>query len=174
MRNSIAHLKAKISGFSLVEVLVYIAIFTIVSVASVGFLFSLEDLIGQYRLETALYRSGSSIMEQVLLAVRQADTVDSLNTVEDSPTTGKLTVENVSTSTTFTLDAGSLKLSINGDDFGDLTSDDVTVNGFTVYYYPTVNDHQFVRVKLSVTATLNGSLSKSATFYGGAVVRGAL
>jgi type II secretory pathway pseudopilin PulG len=166
--------KLKKTGFSLVEMIVYIGIFMVVSVASVGFLFSLEDLIGQYRLETALYRSGSSVMEQVLLAVRQADLVDTLNTVEDSASTGKLTVENVSTSTSFTLDAGSLNLAINGVDYGDLTGEVVTVNGFTVYYYPTADGRQFVRVKLDLTATLNASFSKSMTFYGGAVIRGAL
>lgn len=162
------------SGFSLVEMLVYIAIFMIVTVASVGFLFSLQDLIGQYRLETTLYRSGSNVMEQILLAIRQADSVNVLNTIEDSPSTGKLTLNNLSTTTTFTLDSNALDLAINGVDYGDLTTDSVTVDGFTVYYYPMASGREFVRVRLDLTATIDGTLSKSITLNGGAVVRGAI
>ena len=63
-------------GFTLVEMLVYLAIFTIITTASVAFLISLDKLIGQYEVETALYRSGSNVMEQIILGARQADQVD--------------------------------------------------------------------------------------------------
>ncbi len=161
-------------GFSLVEVLVYLAIFLVVATASVGFMFSLHDMVGQYRLETVLYRSGSGVMEQLLLAIRQADRVDVANTIEDDPLLGKLTVENAATTTTFALTAGALDLSINGVLYSDLTSDQVTVDGFTVYYYPLSDGREFVRVKLDLTGTVDAGISKSITLYGGAVVRGAI
>ena len=120
-----------------------------------------------------LYRSGTGVMEQIELAIRQADQVDAFNTVEDNPSAGQLTVANVSTSTSFTLNSGALDLSINGTDYGDLTSSGVTVDSFTVYHYPqTVGE--FVRVRLALTGTLNASTTKSVVLYGGAVVRGAV
>ncbi|MEN9921751.1 MAG: hypothetical protein RL097_27 [Candidatus Parcubacteria bacterium] len=161
-------------GFSIVEVLVYLAIFMVVSVASVAFLFSLKDLVGQYRLETLLYRSGTGVMEQVLLAVRQADRVVVADTVEDTFVGGKLTLENVSTTTSFMHTAGDLDLTINGEGYGDMTMDGVIVESFTVHYYPLANNREFVRIRLSLTGTINGAQSKNAVFYGGAVVRGAI
>lgn len=159
-------------GFTLVEVLIYLAIFTVVSTASVGFLISLDEFVDQYKIETVLYRSGTNAMEQIVLSIRQADSVDLLNTVEDLPLTGKLTVDTVATTTTISLDSGELELEINGEELGDMTNSLVTVDGFTVYYYP-LTEGEFVRVKLELSATVN-SVSKSITLYGGAVVRGAI
>ncbi len=161
-------------GFTIVEVLVYLAIFIVVSTASVTFLFSLNDLVGQYRIETVLYRSGTGAMEQILLAVRQADQADPVDTIEDSPSNGRLTVENAAITTSFTLIAGDLNLEINGEQYGDLVMDEVIVDSFTVYYYPLSNNREFVRVRLSLTGAVTGMQSKSITLYGGAVVRGAI
>lgn len=161
------------AGFTMVEMLVYLAIFLVTATASVTFMFSLDNFIDQYRLETMLYRSGTSIMEHVQLAIRQADQVDTFNTVEDNPSAGKLTVANVSTTTSFTLNGGALEMSINGTEYGDLTSNDVTVDSFTVYHYPQAVG-EFVRVRLHLTGTLDGSVSKSVILYGGAVVRGSI
>jgi type II secretory pathway pseudopilin PulG len=160
-------------GFTLVEVIVYFSILLVVSTASVGFLISLDRFVDQYKLETMLYRSGSEALEQIMLAIRQADQVNSLNTVEDVAD-GSLGVENTSDLTVFKYNAGDLELEINGQGYGDLTDDNVTVDGFTVYHYP-MTDGEFVRVKLELTAILDdASVSKSITLYGGGVIRGAL
>ena len=160
-------------GFTLVEMLVYLAIFLLVSTTSVTLLFSLNDLVDQYRLEAALYRSGSNVMEQILLSIRQADQVDALNTIEDSPTNGKLSVQNTSTTTEFTFSGGALNLEINGTDYGNMVNDVVGVDDFTVYQYDLTHG-EFVRVRLSMTATTSASTTKSITLYGGAVVRGSI
>lgn len=160
-------------GFTLVEMLVYLAIFMIVSVASVGFMLSLNNFIDQYRVETTLYRSGTNIMEQLLLAIRQAEAVDLVNTVVEDPTAGVLTLENTATTTIFTFDGSVLAMSINGVDLGDVTTSNVTVESFTVYHYP-LSIGEFVRVRLVLTGTIEGAYSKQITLYGGAKVRGAL
>lgn len=159
-------------GFTLVEMLIYIAIFMVVSTASVTFLLSLSDFIDHYKVETALYRSGTNVMEQIILSVRQADNVDLVNTVEDLPAIGKLTVEHGASSTSFVINAGSLDLTIDGKELGDMTASVVTVDGFTVYYYPMAKG-EFVRVKLDLTATVGG-VTKSITLYGGSAVRGSV
>ena len=159
-------------GFSMVEILVYLAIFLVVSTASVTFLISLNEFVDQYKVETVLYRSGTSVMEQIILGARQADNVDLVNTTEDDPTNGKLTVEHGASSTSFTLNAGTLELTIDGNNLGDMTTSNVTVDDFTVYYYP-LTVGEFVRVRLSLSATV-GSITKSITLYGGSTVRGAI
>lgn len=152
--------------------LVYIAIFTVVTTAATTFLLSLNEFIGQYKIETALYRSGTNAMEQILLGIRQADQVDLLNTTLETPSAGKLTVEHGASSTAIALNGGTLELTVDGEDLGSLLSDAVTVNEFTVYH-DTLSQGELVRVKLRLTATVN-SLTKTITLYGGAVVRGAI
>jgi prepilin-type N-terminal cleavage/methylation domain-containing protein len=159
-------------GFTLIEMLVYIAILVMVTTASVGFLFSLNKMLDQYRVETVLYRSGSGIMEQIMLALRQADAVNLAGTVEDDPASGRLTVINDTGSTAFLFTGGELQLIVNGSNLGDVTNDVVTVDDFTVYYY-SLGGGEFVRVRLTLTGTVGG-VSKQVTLYGGSVVRGSI
>ncbi len=168
--------KNKKPGFTLVEILVYLAILMVVSTSSVTFLLSLDDLMDQYRLETILYRSGTDTLEQILLAIRQADRIDPVNTIEDNPTSGKLALVNGVDSTTFTfvnIPSGTrLDLDINDNDYGNMLMDGVTVDDFTVYHYDMAVGN-LVRVRLTLTATLAPSgASKTITLYGGAVIRG--
>lgn len=60
----------RLSGFTLIEVMVYLFILIIVSTASVGLLLSLDDFIYQYKVETALYRSGTNVLEPIVVALR--------------------------------------------------------------------------------------------------------
>ncbi len=164
---------SKNKAFSLIEVLVYLAILMSVATASVGFLLSLNGFIDQYRLETMLYRSGTNALEQILVALREADAVDAFQTIEDDPAAGMLTVTNSATTTAFTFTGNELLLAINGQNYGNLANEAVSVDDFTVYYYPYSNG-EFVRVRLTLSATLDGSASsKSISLYGGAAVRGA-
>jgi type II secretory pathway pseudopilin PulG len=160
----------KSGGFTLVEMLVYIAIFLLVAVGSVSYLFSLDDLIAQYRVETDLYRSGTNVLEQVTLSLRQADSFN-LASVEDNEN-GILSVTGGATTTVFTRSGDDLNLTINGINYGNMVEDSVNVTNFTVYRYDTTVGH-FVRVKLSLTATVGG-ITKNITLYDGAVIRGAL
>lgn len=157
-------------GFTLTEMLVYLAIFTIVTTAAVGFLLSLDRFIDQYRLETMLYRSGTNAMEQIILSIRQAESIDLLNTTEDTSGAGRLTVTDGTVTTEFLLTGNELHYIVDSTDLGDLTSGAVTVTDFIVYYYP---DEELVRVRLDLVGTL-GTVTKTQTLYAGAVIRGAL
>lgn len=161
------------SGFTLVEMLIYIALLVIVSTGSVSFLISLDELVNQYQVETALYRSGTNVLEQTMVALRQADVFDALNSIEDDPANGRLTLTNSASTTELIINgSGGIDLLLDGVNYGDLTGDSVSVNSFTVYRYDTAVG-QMVRVRVDLTATIDG-YSKNMVFYGGAVVRGAL
>lgn len=160
------------AGFTLVEMLVYLAIFTMVSTASVLFLFSLTDFVSQYRIETALYRSGTNVMEQVMVGLRQADTIDLLNTTLNDPLLGELTVGHDASTTAFAISAGALELTVDGVPLENMLSSGVTAQGFTITHYPLAVG-ELVRVKLELTAAING-VSKSIILYDAAVIRGSL
>lgn len=159
-------------GFTLVEMLVYLAIFVTVATASVTLMISLSTFVDQYRIETRLYRSGTSIMEQVLLAARQADQVVLTGTELATSTAGRVQFENSATTTDFILENNTVTLTINGEAQGSLTSSGVVVDGFTVYRYDTTNG-ELVRVRLDMTSTNNG-VTRSLSVQGGAVIRSAI
>lgn len=159
-------------GFTLVEMLVYVAILIMVAIASISFIISLDRLVTQYRIETALYRSGSSALEQVLVGIRQADSFDALNSVLENNYAGALALTNGASSTIFELDNGQLNLIIDGDNYGSITSNEVTVTEFVVFRHGTsIGD--LVRVRLSLSVTI-GDATKNITLYAGGVIRGAL
>lgn len=63
-------------GFTLIESLVYIALFVIVSTAAFIALMHYYALFQQYQVRQALFHTGTSAMERVLLEVREAEDID--------------------------------------------------------------------------------------------------
>lgn len=163
--------QSKTAGLTIVEFLVYISVLVLIMASSVTFLFSLQDILTEYQLETELYRGGTAALEQIVLSLRQADSFDATNSVTQPSTSGVL-VLNGSTTIEFARVSNELQLSIDGELYGDITSEAIAVNGFTVYRYRTTAG-EFVRVELNLEAS-RGPISRSTTFYGGSVLRGAI
>lgn len=157
-------------GFTLVEVLVYLSILLIVSVGGILLILSLDDVIQEYKIETALYRSATNVLEQVAVEIREGESLDLGNSVIAIAGAGKLTIENGGVDTTFEQVGNELLLSVDGVQQGNLLSEPVTVSDFTVYSYQNAVG-TMVRVKLRLSATI-GSTTKTMTFYDGAVIRG--
>ena len=160
------------SGFTLIEMLVYLGIFMLVSTASVTFLLSLDEFIDQYKVETALYRSGTNVMEQIVVELRRADQYDSLNSVIENPDTGVLAILAGTTATRFTKSGYNIILTKDGVSYGNLNTSDVSVTAFTVYRYTTAAG-TLVRVHVRLTTSVDAT-TKTVDLYGGAVIRGAI
>lgn len=155
-------------GFTLIEVLVYLGIFLIVSTSAVTFLVSFDDFIREYRVETALYRSGTSVLEQVQLALRQGEVFDTLSSLT-ATTSGALAITNGTSSTVLAKVGDELQLTKNGIYIGNLLADEVIVTEFVVFHYPLALG-EAARVRLGLEATV-GSTTKNITLHGGAVLR---
>ena len=160
------------NGFTLIEMLVYLAIFMIVSTASVTLLLSLDDFVDQYQVESALYRSGTNVMEQIVVELRQADQFDAVNSIIETPATGVLAIQNGATTTRFTKSGDDIVLTKNGVSYGNVNTDNVSVVGFTVYRYTTAVG-TLVRVHVQLSASVDET-TKTIDLYGGAVIRGTL
>jgi type II secretory pathway pseudopilin PulG len=159
-------------GFALIEILVYLAILIVVSTASVGLLISLDGILNRYQIETALYRSSTNILEQIVVELREANEFDAASSVINDPATGKLVLRTGGVTTQFERVGDELQLTVDGDNKGNLHADNVAVTGFAVYQYST-GVGTLIRVKLELEATVDGVV-KSMTFYDGAVIRGDL
>ena len=121
----------KQAGFTIVEFLVYLAILVLVMASSVSFLFSLSGIVTQYRLETELYRGGTAAIEQIVLALRQAESFDTGSSVTYPSTSGVLSVSR-SVATEFARVGTDLELTIDGTSFGDVNSDIISVQNFVL------------------------------------------
>jgi Tfp pilus assembly protein PilW len=163
---------AAMKGFTIVELLIYLAILMIVSIASVSFLISLDEFIDQYKIETALFRSGTNVLEQIVVELRRSNQLDVVNTVINDPAAGQLSIRNGATTTEFAKVGNQLQLTVNGVNQGSLTNETVIVTGFTVYQY-SAGEGTLIRVRLELSGT-TGTVTKDIDLYGGAIIRGSL
>jgi len=157
-------------GFSLVEVLVYIFIFTLVSAGALGLLFSLNDLFVQYKLKQSLFSSGTAMMERLLLEVRESDSLVIAQSQLASSTAGVITLEKYTNLTKVEKVGDELYLSFNDVLEGSLHASDVEIIGATFYHYE-YGGVEMVRIRLDLRATA-GSQVEEWSVTGGAIIRG--
>lgn len=152
-------------GFTLVEMIVYVAILALVSAVSVQLIFSLNDMIAKYRAQQLVFRSATTALERVLYDVRDAESVSSYSYT--SP--GSLTLSGGSDTMAYGTVSDVLRVTQGGVDLGPLTEDGVVVGELRFYAYSDVTD--MVRVKMTLSATV-GKSTVTRTFYAGGVLRG--
>lgn len=152
-------------GFTLVEMIVYIAILMLVALGVVAALLSLDDLLAKYRAEQLVFRSSTTVIERVLHDIRKADTV----TAADSNNPGTLTLSDDGDSASYSLSSGAVRLAQNGSDVGALTENGVTVSELRFYDYASTTE--FVRMQMTLSATV-GESTVTRTFNAGATLRG--
>jgi Tfp pilus assembly protein PilW len=158
-----------VRGFSLVEVLVYMAVFVVVAGAMVTTFLSFDTVFLRNRTERVLTHEARASLEYISRAIKQADSINAgLSAFDTSP--GALALIDGATTTRLYVSGGVLMLSVNGSDVGPLTSDAVTIEDITFNHQSgTVSD--FVRVGLTLS-TSNKAASTTKTFYTSGVLRG--
>lgn len=158
------------SGFTLVEVLIYIFIFILVSGATLGLLFSMNELFVQYKLKQDLISSGTTAMERILLEIREADTIILAESTLASSTVGVIALENNSDTIKIQKNGNQLEIYKNNVFDGLLNKTTVSVIGTTFYHYQ-LNGVDLVRVKLDLQAS-GGNQVEVWSVTSGAIIRG--
>ena len=141
-------------GFSLVEVIIYITVLTLVAVSAVTFLLSLQDVISRQQAERYVINTASVALERVLLEIRQSNSINTSSSVLNSPS-GVLVLNNGTLATQFSVVAGALTMGA-GSAAERLTPPEVTVNDFYVYAYDNGRT-EMVRIVANVEATVASS-----------------
>jgi type II secretory pathway pseudopilin PulG len=157
-------------GFSLIEMLLYLAITVTLASALVTTFLSLDTTLIRNRVERELTEAAQMSLEQMVRTIRNAHSVNTAqSTLGTSP--GTLAVVESGSTTAFSISNGRLVMSINGTQVGPLTSDAVTVKSLTFHHH-VGSTFEMVRAEL-VLSTNHRTSSSTRTYYTSAVLRGA-
>jgi len=168
MRMKVSISQPHTKGFSLVEMLVYVAMLVVVATVSVASLISLSDSFQQQKARQLVVRNAVSVTERMLTDIRVAQDVDQFSSTFQA-TPGVLTLVNGPTTTAYSVVSGVLEVSVENESSA-LTDNAVTIDEIIFYLYDnTVTE--FVRMQLTLSATA-GSVTYTETFNAGAVLRG--
>jgi type II secretory pathway pseudopilin PulG len=156
-------------GFTLVEILVYIALFVLMASAAVASLLAFSDSFKAYRAEKILTEQVRSAYERMVADMRNAVTVDRTSSTFDvSPST--LLLEYPGFDREYTLLGGAIVVSENGGAATAVTGPGVVVDSFTVTHFDMVTT-ELLRVVVTASATVGGT-TVTETYYSSSVLRG--
>lgn len=163
------HKQSSSRGFSLLEVLVYLALLILFSVGAVSLLFSLEDVLAMQKGDRVVVEAANGTFERLLLEIRQSDEVLTAGSVlNTSP--GTLQLSQGADTATIYLSNGSVWLQENGVNRGSLSSDSVEITDLRFYFYDNGRT-EMIRISMTASTTV-GERTTNETFKAAAILRG--
>lgn len=164
----------KNSGFSLVEILVYIAVFAVLAVVVINSYATVVASFNETQTNRDLQESGNTVMERISREIRQASSVTVANsTLGSSP--GILEMASTDYSGTaqtvkFTLASGAVNLYINGSLIGNLVGQNISATSL-IFRRFTTTAGTGVKIELTIQDQ-RGKDRKTANFYNSIILRG--
>jgi len=159
-------------GFSLVEMLIYVSILSVISVIVVNLLISMTST---YRTVVALRiaeNAGINTMERITRDLRAAGSLDlgESNLGNNPGALGLVFTGGPVSTERFYMEGGILKLDINGAYFGPLTFSNVTVTNL-VFRLMDSGVSQAVKIDMTLEGHV-GATVKTKTFHSTVILRG--
>lgn len=165
------------SGFTLVEMVIYIAFFAVLSVLTVNATIMVMKSFYTLRITQSISQSATTALERMSREVRNAYSVDTVNsTFNTSP--GRLilqTKDDIGALTTveFYIDANNqLNMKVGGIDQGSLMTKTVTVTNLVFRYLSNANS-KAIKIEMTLTDNRSG-ISKTVKYYDTIVLRGSI
>lgn len=162
------------AGFSLIEVVFYVGLFSSLSVMSMSSLFQTIKAFNNLRISRDIDDSAVKIMERLTRDVKSSTAIDIANsTFGTSP--GRLTLTTVSASGTplkveYFVTNSSLHIKENDIDIGALMSTKTSIDALVFYYINTGNTVG-IKSELHISSTRN-AVRDADNFYNTSLVRG--
>lgn len=158
-------------GFSLIEVLVYIAVLVLVSTAVVTTYLSLHTVLVRNEMERELTKAAHGVLERFVRDVRAATAI---NTLERTLSDELALDQSISTTTEYYVASGRMYVDVNDVAEGPLTPEAVVVDSVVFTAYDHVGgDIESEAVRIALTLSINAKeASTTRTFYTSAVLRG--
>lgn len=154
-------------GFTLIESLVYIVLFVFVSTGSFIALINFQTLFQQYQVRQALFSTGTTVLERVLLEVREARDIDLNGSVWNSDE-GLLSLHDGQDDIAIAYADGEIEVR-GATSTTSLTDQSVTIDAFRLFPYES-DGVVMVRVQLQATSQI-GEHQESWQLNSAAVAR---
>ncbi len=163
-----------IQGFSLAEILVYVAIFSAMSVVVIQAYIVITSSFSATRTARDLLESGSTAMERISREVRQASSIDTANSTFGS-NPGVLALMSTdsggaSETVKFSTASGALNLYYNGSLVSNLLGQNISVTNLVFRRIVTVKG-EAVKVEMTLTDTRSKN-APTELFYDTIILRG--
>lgn len=161
-------------GHSLIEIIIYIAIFSALFVVVINSIVVVFRTYGTTRTNRDLQESGSIVMERLVREIHQAKNIDVTNSVlATSP--GVLQLNSTTQGGTVTVmrfvtSNGALNLYQDGTIIGNLLGQNVTVTSL-IFRRITTTNGEAVKIEMTLRDNRSPSL-KQANFYNTVILRG--
>lgn len=166
--------KKNIRGFSLVEMIIYALILSILTIVTINAVFSSVRSFAEFRVDRDLNSSATSLMERLTREIRSAYAVDAGQSVF-GVNPGRLTILDknaggADTTVEFYVENNLLKIKENGVVAGSLISSSTAITNFTVRSLSNPNSSA-IKAEIGLTAT-RGEISRSGNYYTTILLRG--
>lgn len=161
-------------GYTLIELIVYVAIFAVFSVLATNSLLTMTRVFAENRVMRDLNSGAVVSMERISREIKGANSIDvALSTFSSNP--GVLTLNStdasgVARTVKFYVSDGILKIDENGTYLGDLTSQYVTVSNIIFRTFSTPQS-SVIKIEMTLTST-RGNLVRTENFYNTISLRG--
>ncbi|MEK9182159.1 MAG: prepilin-type N-terminal cleavage/methylation domain-containing protein [Patescibacteria group bacterium] len=161
-------------GFSLIEMIIYAAILSVLTIVTINATFSTIRSFAEFRVARDLNSSAASLLERMTREIRAARGINAAqSSLGVNP--GRLTLltkdsGGADTTVEFYVENGALKIKEGGVAMGALTSSSTEVTNFVVRSLSNPKSSA-VKAELGLNAT-RGGISKSGNFYNTILLRG--
>ena len=162
-------------GFSLVEMLIYVSILSLMLVVIINTIGTLTSSLRRIKSTKAIESSSIAVLERVIRETRDATSVNGAQSVLGSnPGTLSLNSKDINgnaRTVLFSVIGGRLHVTENGVDQGPLTQGEITIQNI-VFQSTTTQNSTGIKVDLKMSAGTSTAY-RSEQFYSSAVLRGA-
>lgn len=168
------HTPTKESGYTIIELLVYIAVLAFMMMIIVSSLIGISQVYRQVRIVEVLNSNANTAVETIAREIRTAISVDTgASTLDSASGVLKLNSRTLAGDTktvTFSLSSGRVEMSENAVSLGPITSVNATVSEL---YFEHIDTGVSEAVKYYATVNVgSGDYARSETFYNTIVLKG--
>ena len=150
-------------GYSIIEVLVYLSIFTMMSILIINLFMVILSSLNVTNVNRNLVEAGQISMDRMSREIRQAKSIDASSTSSNLVLNGDNIIS-------FKKENGQLNLYKNNSLEGNLLADDISITNL-VFRIISTTESQAVKIEMTVSYS-KGSYVKSENFYNTIVLRG--
>lgn len=161
-------------GFSLVEMLIYVALMALIAVALVNSIMTITRSYNQLRVRAAIDASAATAFNRMILEIRNAESIDvATSTFDTSP--GALGLNSTdssgnATTTRFYVASGRLRLIVGTADQGPLTASTTAITSL-IFRRLSTTTSEAVKIEMQIDGQ-SGHATKTGTYYSTVVLRG--